>query len=244
MIVRNIRRWARGTRFKVEELGMTVRRFADDIEMRRTPPGDRTKLEYHLAKMGRRGFEAIRRKHQAIVPRLSNLKHLDRGEYLGKALRVALALGLDQGGKRTILDLGTGPGYFPFVCRNFGHEVRTIDLDADEMYNDFVRLLRLPRRVSRIKAFEPIAPFDVKFDLITGFMVCFNLDRSGRNWQAEEWAYLMEDLLRVHLKPGGELYFDLNSVEERDALLTGNPFLVMHPPRVRLNTVHIVGCET
>ena len=49
--------------------------------------------------------------------------------------------------RRKVLDLGTGCGYFPYICNYFGHTTVTTDLDAVPMYDEITEFLRLDKRV-------------------------------------------------------------------------------------------------
>ena len=76
-----------------------------------------------------------------------------------RALYSAYELGLHRARPRRVLDLGTGCGYFPYICNYFGHTAVTADLDDVPMYNEITQFLRLDRRVLSIRAFEEVARF-------------------------------------------------------------------------------------
>jgi hypothetical protein len=43
-----------------------------------------------------------------------------------------------------------------------------------------------------VKAYEPIPPFDIKFDIVTGFHTYFNGHRTNHLWTYQEWDFFMK----------------------------------------------------
>ena len=72
-----------------------------------------------------------------------------------------------------------------------------------------VALLRLRRIAWMIRPFVPLPNFHRKFDLITAFMICFNLPMNRPAWTPAEWDFLLDDLLGW-LRPRGRLVLSLN----------------------------------
>ena len=58
---------------------------------------------------------------------------------------------------------------------------------------------------------EPLPNFGRKFDLITAFATAFHgsLEHAWR-WGEKEWDFFLSDL-ESRLKPGGQIFFDLNA---------------------------------
>lgn len=115
--------------------------------------------------------------------------------------------------KLRILDIGSGSGYFLHILKCLGHDVLGMDIDTEPVFRETFALLRLPRIIWRIEPFQPLPDLGGKFDFITGHMTCFNRRADGTHWGQEEWQYFLNDLLK-HLKPGGNIQFDLNPLRD------------------------------
>ena len=126
-------------------------------------------------------------------------------------------LDLDWGTEKRVLDLGAGAGYFPYICKWFGHEPTALDLPTPAMFGEMTALLGVPRVVWRIEPYESLPASLHGFDLITAFRVCFNGHNSKSLWGAREWTFFLDDL-ESRLNPGGRIHFGFN--RERD----GEPF--------------------
>lgn len=170
-----------------------------------------------LAKVDHEKFNAVRKKYKDVAPDPGYSKYLNIEFWMNRNMWHVFILGLDKSSPKNILDIGTGNGYFPFICKYYGHTVRTIDIWTDPMFNELIETLKLDRRDYEIKNLTPVPPFDIKFDVITGFMVCFNGHHSPNLWTSKEWDFFLRDMATNHCNPGAEAYFTLN--EERDTLL-------------------------
>jgi SAM-dependent methyltransferase len=166
-----------------------------------------------IRRIDRAGFHAIHDRYAVENPGEEWPKYLDSRKWIGINLRRVRRLELDFGRRRRVLDLGSGAGYFLYLCRWFGHEAIGLDIDEVPLYREMARLLRWPRVVWRIAPFVPLPDLGGKFDLITGFMICFNNHNRADLWGAPEWDFFLTDLRR-HLKPDGRIWFELN--RERD----------------------------
>jgi len=137
-------------------------------------------------------------------------KYLDVRTWMKTYLDTYFDLDIDSRRQRRILDIGTGCGYFPFICQYFGHEVMTLDTGDVAMYDDIIELLDIKRRDSRIEASKEIPSFGVKFDYVTAFMVCFNNHKLPNLWGAREWEFFLNDLAQSHTTEDGSVYLQLN----------------------------------
>jgi hypothetical protein len=70
-------------------------------------------------------------------------------------------------------------------------------------------LLRVRREIHYIRPFLPLPDLGKKFDLITGFMVCFNEHKQPGLWGVPEWNFFLDDLAE-HLAPGSRVWLELN----------------------------------
>lgn len=136
-------------------------------------------------------------------------KYLDLDRWMEINLRRVQELELDWGRRQSILDLGSGAGYFLHICHWLGHRTLGLDIDDVPMFGEMFRALGLERVVARVEAFQPLPAFDRKFDLITAFMICFNGHKSPALWGPKEWSFFLDDL-ETRLNPGGRIRLGFN----------------------------------
>ena len=84
-------------------------------------------------------FAILQKKYKHASPAPGYSKYLDIHNSMRVSLQYALRLGLTQVKNLRILDIGTGCGYFPYICRYFGHTAFSLDLDEVEMYNEIIQ---------------------------------------------------------------------------------------------------------
>jgi SAM-dependent methyltransferase len=157
-----------------------------------------------------KGFEQIRSKYATPEDKKGWPKYVDAAHRLELAIKQARFLQLDRRKPLRVLDIGSGAGYFLFVCKRLGHAVMGLDLDWPPMYAEMFELLKMPRKVWRIEAFQPLPDLGARFDLVTGFALCFNSHGSNSVWGVKEWEFFLNDVRRNVLGPTGEIYFELN----------------------------------
>jgi SAM-dependent methyltransferase len=153
-------------------------------------------------------FEQIRRKYAVENPGDAPPKYLDLEHWIRINLQRVRELALDYAPSSRILDLGCGAGYFLYINRLLGHDILGLDLDDFPMFGELTRLLRVPRTIARIEAFQPLPKFDCKFDFITGYLICFNNHKSDKLWGPAEWDYFLSDVA-THLAPNGRIWLEL-----------------------------------
>jgi SAM-dependent methyltransferase len=134
-------------------------------------------------------------------------KFVNSPRYIRQDIIKALLLRLDGPPKCNVLDLGSGPGYFPMVCRYLGHSVQALDITDSPLFNDLIRFFEIPRIVFRIQAFKSLPPMNAPFDLITAWGICFD-----RGWGTAEWEFFMRDLVS-RLSSAGRIVLGLNAPE-------------------------------
>ncbi len=137
-------------------------------------------------------------------------KYLDIRPWMADKLMMALYLGVDKSPPMRILDIGTGAGYFPYICRYFGHEVVSLDLDVVPMYNDLCQFLKIDRRAWRVEKFQKLPDLGGKFDLVTAFMIKFNQHYQPDLWSTPEWKFMIEDLRANQLNANGRIFLSFN----------------------------------
>jgi len=154
-------------------------------------------------------FAQIRSRYQNASPDPGYSKYLDLKNWLNVSLGYVLHLNLHKRPQTSVLDLGTGCGYFPFICRFLGHSVQTLDTEEISMYREMTELLQIPRTLHKIAALEPLPRFQTTFDVITAFMICFNNHKQPDLWKEPEWNFLLDDLAKVST-PNARVLFVLN----------------------------------
>ena len=181
-------------------------------------------LQDLIATVDESRLDALRRDYAERLQKAgpaSRYKYLDVVFHTLQKLLLARALGLHEGSPRRVLDIGTGGGHLPFVCRFYGHEVVGIDV-KDAFYDGLAACLGVQRTVVRVEAQTPLPDLGGRFDVITALGVRFNNkgNRDGRRlyWSPAEWQSFLDDLVANQLRRPGMLYFTLNK-ESRGRLL-------------------------
>jgi SAM-dependent methyltransferase len=157
----------------------------------------------------REKFDKIHARYRVDNPGDTPAKYLDLPTWLDANLRRIRDLELDLGRRRRVLDIGSGSGYFLYICGLLGHDAVGLDLDDMPMFNETIALLGVKRVVWRVRAFVPLPDLGKKFDLITAHMICFNNHKVPGLWGVEEWDFFLDDISR-YLASGGRIWFELN----------------------------------
>jgi len=139
----------------------------------------------------------------------SEVKYLDLLYWLRSKLRIALDLEMHRLPSQKVLDLGSGPGHFPYLCRHLGHQVTALDLGHIEIYNRLIAFFELSRVDFEIRPLEPLPRFHDRFDLVTGFMVGFNKRSRSELWGEPEWLFFLRDLASGVVSEQGRLVLKL-----------------------------------
>jgi SAM-dependent methyltransferase len=158
------------------------------------------------------------------------LKHDDLDVWIARAWKDARHLKLDHEPPLDILDIGTGPGYFPYVCQRLGH--RAIGLDQPGFFPFWERLhewLGVNRVVHHaIRPKEKLPSGLGRFDIVTAYRCQFNYNpNEKRLWNLDEWNFFLDDLRDNVLKPGGRFVLRLTKQEDKGkaGLRRDNPLL-------------------
>ena len=142
------------------------------------------------------------------------IKYTDAPRWLKLNIRRAQDIGLDRDQRHLrVLDLGSGGGYFLFVCRQFGHEGMGLDVPEPTIYGEMFERFGLRRVVQPVTAQQGLPEellADGKFDLVTAFSIEFNKHAPWGLWTAADWDFLLGDLRDRFVKPDGRVYLDLN----------------------------------
>jgi SAM-dependent methyltransferase len=154
-------------------------------------------------------FEKIQARYRVPNPGDTPAKYLDLRTWLSANLQRIRDLELDLGRRRRVLDIGSGSGYFLYICRLLGHDAVGLDIDDMPMFNETIALLGVKRVAWRIQKFVPLPDLGKKFDLITAHMICFNNHKVPGLWGMAEWDFFLDDISRF-LASRGRIWFELN----------------------------------
>jgi O-antigen/teichoic acid export membrane protein/SAM-dependent methyltransferase len=147
-------------------------------------------------------------------------KYADYEYWLRLNITRAVKLDLHRRRGLRIFDLGSGPCYFLCVSKYFGHEVFGVDLPKEmltgieqKVFTEIPKALGCTSKEMIIQPYEPLCASGT-FDLITGFLVCFNNHMRENEWAVPEWEFFIGDVLN-HLTSGGRIFLDLNENRNR-----------------------------
>jgi SAM-dependent methyltransferase len=167
----------------------------------------------------REKFREISERYRMENPGDEWPKYLEIERWMEINLKRVRDLGLDLGGRKRVLDIGCGTGYFLYICQYLGHDVLGMDLDVEPGFREMVDLLGVKRVIWRIEAYEALPDLGPKFDVIAAHMICFNGHKSDKLWKIPEWEFFLDDLAERHLEQGGQICLELNR-EYDDSLYT------------------------
>lgn len=121
-----------------------------------------------------------------------------------------------------ILDIGTGFGFFPYICKQNFHTVQTIDIEGvPPEFQKSTSILGVPVTPFSIEKFKPIVEFPYKFDVVNCLQICFNNHMTTDLWGTKEWSYFLVNLHDTILNDDGFVWLGFN-FEEPDSA-TGQP---------------------
>ena len=152
-----------------------------------------------------------------VDPNADIVKYLDPLIWFESKLRLAQMLELNKKPPQRILDLGTGPGHFPFVARFYGHDVTGTDLpnrargmeNSDHIYDALCAMYGVRRIAHKIKPNVPLEGLGGRYDIVTSFLAAFNVDEEKRPWSVDQWRFFLRSLKRDVLNDGGILFMTL-----------------------------------
>jgi len=138
-------------------------------------------------------------------------------------LERAQDLWLDRAAPLRILDLGSGAGYFLYVCKHFGHDVLGFDTDTEPLFHATTELLGVRRVIGRIERLTPLPDLGGKFDLVAGHRICFHRIgkvRDGLEWSLADWEFFINDIRSRVLTENGRLLLDFNPRPDGSSFFT------------------------
>jgi SAM-dependent methyltransferase len=183
------------------------------------------RLGYEIVPTRARLPREVRNDYDEVLKTIGpyTFKFLDVRTFLTATLGYAYRLGLHKSAPLSILDLGTGTGYFPVVCAHYGHRAIGIDRHGNRVFEDVCEWLGVDRRTHEIRGGKPLPVLETQFDLVTAFMVNFDqfIEGDFSPWGVDEWDYLLRDIAENQLRPNGRLVLRLNPHTTRNAEVMG-----------------------
>ena len=143
------------------------------------------------------------------------LKYFDLPCHLARAFYYSKELNLYNDKSLSILDLGSGTGYFPFATKFLGHECVALDRNDNILYNSMRSILDVDTTYQTIKPLSSIKFNEKKFDLITSFQILYDFHKK-KMWKEEYWKYFIDMLMKKLLKPGGRIFLQMNTIQADD----------------------------
>jgi hypothetical protein len=165
---------------------------------------------FHRSQINDQILAKIHKKYAHVDPYPGFSKYLDAEHYIATALHHYSVAELNPFTRNSILDLGSGAGYFPFVCQNIGHEAMCLDVSDNPFYGEMIDLLTLNRIEHRIEPFQLLPSLPHRFDVVTAFAICFNGHDTDALWGSNEWSFFLSDLQKNVLTEGGRVCLVLN----------------------------------
>ena len=133
--------------------------------------------------------------HKAHIELSVYKKYLNLDYFIMLHLQFYFSTGLFYQRNRSVYDIGTGPGYFPYICRFFGHDTGSMDMLGVVLNDNIIAHLGLDRTEHMIMAYEPLPKPKSKYDFITARDTCFNHHKPSRDpWSLDEWKFLLNDI--------------------------------------------------
>lgn len=137
-------------------------------------------------------------------------KYTDFERYLVINLRRIYRLGLQNSKPIRILDIGSGAGFFCWLCKQYGHEVHGLDVPGIEIFDYLTSAFTIPRTTFYIEPEVPMPKPDYAFDLIVSFAICFHELQNNNRWDRNHWLYFLEDIKKNFAHPGTKMHLFFN----------------------------------
>jgi len=127
-------------------------------------------------------------------------------KFIQEKLSVAHYLNLHSDKNKKLIDIGTGAGWFPYICKLYGHTCIGTDLLNRENYQPIYDWLELDIREELVHSYKPFGLRD-KVDYIVSLRAFF--PNRPTIWEIDEWQYFFKDIQK-NINPDGGLYLGCN----------------------------------
>jgi len=168
-------------------------------------------------------FENIR--HSLGKQTANKTKYLKSDRWLEVMWRQAKQLDLHKRKSQRILDLGTGPGHFPYVCQVLGHEAWGLDRPGTAAYEALTKWMGVSVVPHKIRPRVPLPALQGRFDLVTAFRIGFNSKGHDGHFvlfDIEDWAFFLDDIRDRILTPDGRLVLKMIKQDDYAGLKFGD----------------------
>ena len=185
------------------------------------PENIRTKLKAlkSITKYHEIGFEDIRKERDFDYDKYIDDFDVRFGSSLVNYSRIS------KKNSTTVLDIGTGMGYLPYIFKHNGYDVTCFDMaGCAEIFNRSCEILGIKKVDFTINKYVNIPNFNKKFDIVNASLVTFNQHRETEIWLKDEWLFFLNDIYNHQLNDNGILYLGFNSEIENKFYL-GNDIL-------------------
>ena len=128
-------------------------------------------------------------------------------KYIQEKLSVAHYLNLDTASKKVLLDIGTGAGWFPYICKLYGHDCIGTDILGRKEYDAVYKFLNIDIVGNLVYSQTPLN-LQRKFDYIVSLRSFF--PNRPKVWELEDWKYFFKDIQK-YVNNNGGVYLGCNS---------------------------------
>lgn len=132
-------------------------------------------------------------------------------DYFPEKMQCYQAMGLDGSSPKDVIDIGTGVGYFPWLCDQHGHNCDYTDSDPLPFYTGAHKLLGLKGGFTNLKIVGQ-QRFDLSksYDIITAHRTVFDI--FDYHWYVDEWRHFLINCADF-LNEGGMVFIKTNLVQ-------------------------------
>jgi hypothetical protein len=133
-------------------------------------------------------------------------------KWVNEKLATAHYLKLHETKNKRLMDIGTGAGWFPFICKLYGHDCLGTDEGGRPHYDPVYEFLDIKFEHMLVYPHEPMQ-LTGKYDYITTHRAFF--PQRPRAWDKNEWQFFFADA-KTHLNETGALFLGCNSGSKLD----------------------------
>ena len=153
----------------------------------------------------------IDKKAIAALGQRKAIKYADVDHWLNEMWGDAKGIDLHRSLPLRILDIGTGPGYFPYICKALGHDCIGLDRPGLWIYRELRKVVGTEAVPHHILPQVSLPEFPHRFDLVTTFRAPFNtVEKEQRLFNVDDWNYFLDDLRDNVLVPNGSFHMRMN----------------------------------
>ena len=153
---------------------------------------------------------ALQQKVQDLFYGQTYAKYTDFKRYFIINLRRIYRLGLHKSSPVRILDIGSGAGFFCWLCKQYGHDVHALDIPGVAIFDYLIPAFNIPRTYCYIQPSISIPKMDQSFHLIVAFAICFHELEGNHRWNRNNWLYFLNDIKKNFAHSGTKMHLFFN----------------------------------